>query len=193
MGFDQFKTGFEPRAPWGYDDYGRGAETPWERTSGLIAIEGKINNTSKEDEKGMQDIVDLTIAYFHIKTKGANIAYNFGCKENGLFFSKDEEIYEAKAGDIFIGPSAFKSVGQLGSTIGHELVHYNQWTNFGRMPFPDSLYNSTEAEAYFWERDKIAYFGLTTDNAHIESINSKIKGNYSPHIRIRNIDSDKIK
>ena len=69
---------------------------------------------------------------------------------------------------VVFGPKAYESEGWLASTLGHELVHVNYQQALGNIVVdPESIYNNiNEIEAYDWELENGARFGLTVNQVN---------------------------
>jgi len=177
-GLDLFNSGFEGLNAWMsvkavYSGSG-GNDNP---------ITPSNYDPNNSDPNYRERVIRDVIKQFGINTQGANIHYdrsrNYSIGEaEGKFIR--ENIYDLKAGDILIGKNAFKSLGWLGSTIGHELGHFTNWQN--GWSYKEDSYRG-EAAIYKWQLklNTQAYFGLTSDEA--QELQRRFDKNYSKYFQ----------
>jgi hypothetical protein len=182
MGFNLYKTtGIDPWSS-NWDPWNRGFEeyNEYQRLKPLYA-RLKNYDPNNDDPVYREQVIKDVINLFGINTNGANIHYdrsrNYSIGESDGKFIR-ENLYDLKAGDILIGKNAFKSLGWLGTTIGHELGHFTNWQN--GWSYKEDSYRG-EASIYKWQLKTQACFGLTSDEA--QELQRRFDKNYSKYFQ----------
>jgi RHS repeat-associated protein len=160
-----------------------------ETAAGTAANDASIAASKAEADRALNDALAEAFGADKV-TQALNVARLFGLPissswsiayDQGLS-SDDVAISDSATKTIILGPDAYRSTGWLGSSIGHELVHVDQF-EMGNVAATDSAVNNiNEIEAYDWELQHASQFYLTTDEvADIQSLRSPYINGADPY------------